>query len=177
MSSVHSNSKPLGNVSAAMRHVVADLLASAGVVVAALIILATDWQYADPVVSVLIGLLILASSWGILRDSVQILLEGSPPGLDVDEIGGAMARWPGVTQVHDLHVWTITSGFPALAAHVLVARDADCHAARRELEAMLRERYGLDHTSLQVDHVGGELRQIAHAPRPSTTSTGPRGRS
>ena len=71
-----------------------------------------------------------------------------------------MARSPGVQQVHDLHVWTITSGFPALAAHVLVDRDTDCHATRRELEAMLRERFGLDHTTLQVDHEGGELLQI-----------------
>ncbi len=148
------------NVSAALRHVVADLLGSAGVLVAALIILTTGWEYADPVVSVAIGVLILASSWAILRDSVQILLEGSPPGTDVQEVGRAMAAVPGVNQVHDLHVWTITSGFPALAAHVLVDRDTDCHATRRELETLLRERFGLDHTTLQVDHEGGELLQI-----------------
>ncbi len=152
------------NVSAAMRHVVADLLGSAGVVLAAVIILATGWEYADPAVSVLIGLLILASSWGILRDSVQILLEGSPAGLDVEDVGRAMAATAGVTQVHDLHVWTITSGFPALAAHVLVARDIDCHATRRELEAMLHDRFELDHTTLQVDHEGGDLLQIENAP-------------
>ena len=91
---------------------------------------------------------------------MQILLEGSPPGTDVGEVGRAMAALPGVKQVHDLHVWTITSGFPALAAHVLVDRDTDCHATRRELEAMLHERFGLDHTTLQVDHEGGELLQI-----------------
>jgi cobalt-zinc-cadmium efflux system protein len=155
------------NVSAAMRHVIADLLGSLGVVLAAVIILATGWEYADPAVSVAIGLLILASSWGILRDSVQILLEASPAGLDVEQIGGAMAATPGVTQVHDLHVWTITSGFPALAAHVLVSRDTDCHGTRRELEAMLHERFGLDHTTLQVDHEGGELLQIENAPEPA----------
>jgi cobalt-zinc-cadmium efflux system protein len=107
-----------------------------------------------------IGILILASSWSILRDSLQILLEGSPPGTDVREVGSAMAATDGVKEVHDLHVWTITSGFPALAAHVLVDRDTDCHATRRELEAMLHERFGLDHTTLQVDHEGGELLQI-----------------
>ena len=135
------------NVSAAMRHVLADLLGSIGVIVAAVVILATGWEYADPVASVVIGLLILASSWTILRDSVQILLEGSPPGTDVEQVGRAMAATVGVREVHDLHVWTITSGFPALAAHVLVARDTDCHATRRDLERMLHERFGLDHTT------------------------------
>ena len=152
------------NVSAALRHVIADLLGSAGVILAALIILATGWEYADPVVCVAIGVLILVSSWTILRDSVQILLEGSPAGMDVEEVGLAMAAVPGVNEVHDLHVWTITSGFPALAAHVLVDRETDCHATRRELEAMLHERFGLDHTTLQVDHEGGELLQIATGP-------------
>jgi cobalt-zinc-cadmium efflux system protein len=151
------------NVSAALRHVLADLLGSLGVIVAALVILSTGWEYADPAVGVAIGVLVLASSWGILRDSTQILLEGSPPGTDVEEVGRAMAGVGGVRQVHDLHVWTITSGFPALAAHVLVGRDVDCHRKRRELEAMLRERFGLEHTTLQVDHEGGELLQIENA--------------
>jgi cobalt-zinc-cadmium efflux system protein len=151
------------NVSAALRHVLADLLGSVGVIVAAVLILATGWEYADPAVGILIGLLVLASSWGILRDSTQILLEGSPPGTDVEQVGRAMAAMPGVSQVHDLHVWTITSGFPALAAHVLVGRDTDCHAKRLELEAMLRERFGLEHTTLQVDHERDELLQIEGA--------------
>ena len=151
------------NVSAALRHVLADLLGSLGVIVAALVILTTGWEYADPAVSVLIGVLVLGSSWGILRDSTQILLEGSPPGTDVEEVGRAMAGMAGVTQVHDLHVWTITSGFPALAAHVLVGRDVDCHLKRLELETMLRDRFGLEHTTLQVDHEHGELLQIENA--------------
>jgi cobalt-zinc-cadmium efflux system protein len=151
------------NVSAALRHVLADLLGSVGVIIAAVLILSTGWEYADPAVGGLIGVLVLASSWGILRDSTQILLEGSPPGIDVEDVGRAMASLGGVKEVHDLHVWTITSGFPALAAHVLVGRDTDCHAKRRELETMLRERFGLDHTTLQVDHEGGELLQIETA--------------
>ena len=148
------------NVSAAMRHVIADVLGSLGVIVAALVILATEWQYADPAISIAIGVLILVSSWSILRDSVQILLEGSPPGTDVGEVGRAMASVPGVSQVHDLHVWTITSGFPALAAHVVVGEETDCHAKRRELEELLHARFGLDHTTLQVDHEGNQLLQI-----------------
>ncbi|MQA74868.1 MAG: cation diffusion facilitator family transporter [Solirubrobacterales bacterium] len=152
------------NVSAAFRHVLADLLGSIGVIVAAVIILTTGWEYADPVVGIVIGVLVLASSWSILRDSMQILLEGSPAGTDVEQVGRAMAAMPGVRQVHDLHVWTITSGFPALAAHVLVDRDSDCHAARRALERMLESRFALEHTTLQVDHEGGELLQIEGAP-------------
>ena len=148
------------NVSAALRHVLADLLGSVGVIVAAILILLTGWEYADPAVGVLIGVLVIASSWSILRDSVQILLEGSPPGTDVEEVGRAICAVDGVREVHDLHVWTITSGFPALAAHVLVGRETDCHAKRRELEQMLRDRFGLDHTTLQVDHEGGDLLQI-----------------
>src|SRR3954451_17622867 len=154
------------NASAALRHVFADLLGSVGVILAAVVILATGWDYADPVISIAIGILILASSWSILRDSVRILLEASPADMEVEEVGRAMTGVPGVTQVHDLHVWTITSGFPGLAAHVLVDRNTDCHATRRDLEAMLHERFGLDHTTLQVDHERGDLLQIS-------TSTGP----
>ena len=157
---LHGRSSQSLNVSAAMRHVIADLLGSVGVIVAAVLILTTGWEYADPVVGALIGVLVLASSWTILRDSTQILLEGSPAGTDVREVGQAMAAMPGVDEVHDLHVWTITSGFPALAAHVLVGRETDCHGVRRELELMLNQRFGLDHTTLQVDHVGGDLLQI-----------------
>jgi cobalt-zinc-cadmium efflux system protein len=140
------------NVSAAMRHVLADLAGSVGVLVAALVILITGWRYADPLVSVLIGLLVLASAWPVLRDSIRILLEASPRGIDPDEVGRSMASLPGVKEVHDLHVWTITSGFPALSAHVLVGRGDDCHARRRDLEALLHDRFGIEHTTLQVDH-------------------------
>ena len=142
------------NMRAALRHVVADALGSAGVLAAALVILVTGWRYADPIAGGLIGLLVLASSWSVLRDSVQILLEGAPPGLDARELGRRLAEVPGVVEVHDLHVWTITSGFPALAAHVLVERGDDCHARRRELEEVLLREYGIAHTTLQVDHAG-----------------------
>jgi cobalt-zinc-cadmium efflux system protein len=160
---LHSAGTDSLNVSAAFRHVLADLAGSVGVIVAALIILITGWEYADPLVSVLIGLLVLGSSWTIIRDSVTVLLEASPRGIRVEEVGTAMASVPGVVEVHDLHVWTITSGFPALAAHVMVERDSDCHAKRRDLEAMLAERFGLEHTTIQVDHEGGELLQIENA--------------
>lgn len=140
------------NVEAALRHVGADLLGSVGVAVAAVIILATGWLQADPLVSFFIGALVFASAWGILRDTTSILLEASPKGLDTESVGARLARAPGVVEVHDLHVWTITSGFPALSAHVLVRPDDDCHARRRELERVLREEFGIAHTTLQVDH-------------------------
>jgi cobalt-zinc-cadmium efflux system protein len=140
------------NVEAAFRHVFADLLGSLGVAVAAVVILTTGWVEADPLVSIFIGLLVLASAWMILRDSTGILLESTPRGIDADDLGRRLASAPGVVEVHDLHVWTITSGFPALSAHVLVRPGEDCHARRRELEHLLRGEFGIEHTTLQVDH-------------------------
>jgi cobalt-zinc-cadmium efflux system protein len=100
-----------------------------------------------------IGVFVLASSWSVLRDSVHILLEGTPRGIDAQALGRRLTEVPGVVEVHDLHVWTITSGFAALAAHVLVERGDDCHGRRRELEELLAREYGIEHTTLQVDHV------------------------
>ena len=94
----------------------------------------------------------LRSAYGLLRASGRVLLEAAPEGVDVDEIGRALAGHPEVNEVHDLHVWEVTSGFPALSAHVLVDPECDCHAVRRALEAMLAERFGITHTTLQVDH-------------------------
>ena len=142
------------NVEAAFRHVFADLLGSLGVAVAAVVILTTGWVEADPLVSTLIGVLILASAWSILRDSTEILLESTPRGIDADALGRRLASAPGVVEVHDLHVWTITSGFPALSAHVLVRPGEDCHGRRRELERLLDDEFGIEHTTLQVDHAG-----------------------
>jgi cobalt-zinc-cadmium efflux system protein len=142
------------NVAAAFRHVLADLLSSLGVIGAALVILLTGWLYADPLISIGIAALILASAVPILRDAVRVLLEAAPRGIDAAEVGRAMAASEGVVEVHDLHIWTITSGFPALSAHVLVGRHEDCHSRRRELEELLTHEYGISHTTLQVDHVG-----------------------
>jgi cobalt-zinc-cadmium efflux system protein len=157
------------NVQGALRHVLADALGSVGVIVAGAIVLLTGWSYADPLVALGIAALVLASSWTILRDSVGILLESTPRGLDAEEIGRAMVEVDGVREVHDLHVWTITSGFASLSAHVLVSADADCHAKRRELERLLEERYDLTHTTLQVDHAGnGETIDLGTAERRTT---------
>jgi cobalt-zinc-cadmium efflux system protein len=148
------------NVEAAFRHVLADLLGSVGVIVAAVIILATGLNEADPLVSLVIAALILWSAWGVLRDSTAILMEATPSGMDAARVERSIAEMPGVTNVHDLHVWTITSGFDALSAHVLVARGDDCHGRRREIEQMLARDFGIEHTTLQVDHAVDELLEV-----------------
>ncbi|MGB3635627.1 MAG: cation diffusion facilitator family transporter [Rubrobacteraceae bacterium] len=151
------------NLQGAMRHVIADALGSVGAISAALIIIFTGWRYADPLISVLIGVLVLASSWTLLRDSMNILLEASPRGIDPNQVGKTLVSTEGVYEVHDLHIWTITSGFPALAAHVLVGQKENCHDRRRDLEKILERDFGIEHTTLQVDHVGdhhGELHNL-----------------
>ena len=144
------------NIRAALGHVLADLLGSVGVIAAGAVVLVTGWEYADPVAALAIGVLVLAGAWRILRESVEILLEETPAGIDAEEVGSALAAADGVVEVHDLHIWTITSGFPALSAHVLVTPGGDCHGVRRDLERLLHERFGLDHTTLQVEHAGTE---------------------
>ena len=140
------------NVEGALRHVIADALGSVGAMAAAGVIILTGWRYADPLISAAIGILILASSWTLLRDSTNVLLEAAPRGLNAEEVGRKMVAADGVTEVHDLHIWTITSGFPALSAHVLVGHQENCHARRRDLEELLAHEFGISHTTLQVDH-------------------------
>ena len=123
-------------------------------------ILATGWTRADPVAALLVAALMLRAAWGLLRDSGRVLLDIAPAGLPVEAIGTAMASHPGVVQVHDLHVWEVTTEFPTLSAHVLVEPGADCHGIRRELEGLLRERFELEHTTLQVEHAPAKLVQI-----------------
>ncbi len=149
------------NVEAAFRHVLADALGSVGVIVAAVVVITTGWEAADPLVSLGIAGLILWSAWGVLRDSAAILMEAAPVDIDVDAVREAIAEVTGVVSVHDLHVWTITSGFDALSAHVLVAEGDDCHARRRDVEQVLASRFGIEHTTLQVDHAFDELLTVA----------------
>jgi cobalt-zinc-cadmium efflux system protein len=152
------------NMRGALRHVIADALGSIGTIAAALTIVLTGWRYADPLASVAIAALILASSWSLLRDSTNVLLEAAPRGIDAGEVGRKMVSAEGVAEVHDLHIWEITSGFPALSAHVLVGQSEDCHARRRELEDLLAREYGISHTTLQVDHLGDHESET-HGPR------------
>ena len=153
------------SVEGSFRHVLTDLFGFIGTAIAATVILTTGFLRADAIASLLVAALMSRAAYGLLRDSARVFLEASPPELDPQAIGMAMAAAPGVAEVHDLHVWEVASGFPALSAHVLVGREHDCHAARRELEAILHERFELEHTTLQVDHVGEALLDIEVSPR------------
>ena len=141
------------NVRGAFLHVATDLAAFAGTALAGGLVLATGWSRFDPIAGLLVASLMVRSSWSLLRESGRVFLEASPTGIDPDAVARALAEDEDVVEVHDLHVWTVTSGFPALAAHVLVSPDTDCHGARRRLQRLLDDRFGLHHSTLQVDHV------------------------
>lgn len=153
------------NVEGSYQHVLTDLFAFIGTAVAAGLILTTGFLRADAIASLLVAALMLSAAYGLLRDSARVFLEAAPEGLDPEAVGTAMAAIEGVVEVHDLHVWQVSSGFPALSAHVLVERESDCHDARRRLEAVLRSRFQIEHTTLQVDHEGGDLLAIEVSPR------------
>jgi cobalt-zinc-cadmium efflux system protein len=149
------------NVEGSFQHVLNDLFAFIATAIAGAVILGTGWVRADAVAALLVAALMLRASWRLLRDSGRVLLDIAPAGLPVQEIGTAMASYPGVVEVHDLHVWEVTTEFPTLSAHVLVEPGADCHGIRHELEVLLRDRFGLEHTTLQVEHVAATLVQIS----------------
>jgi cobalt-zinc-cadmium efflux system protein len=138
------------NLEGVLRHSAADALGSLGVIVAGLLVITTGWNQADALVSMAIGVLILLGSWRLLREPFNVLMESAPEGVDVQDVGRAMCAVPGVREVHDLHVWTVTSGFPALAAHIRSDPSESPDEVRERLEAVLHERFGLDHTTLQV---------------------------
>jgi cobalt-zinc-cadmium efflux system protein len=144
------------NLEAVLRHSVADALGSLGVIVSGGVILATDWKPIDPLVGIAIAVLILASSVRLVREPLDVLMEAAPPGVDVEAVGQAICSVDGVRAVHDLHVWSVTPGFEALAAHVVVARGRDRDRARREVEFVLGGRYGIEHTTLQMEEEADE---------------------
>jgi cobalt-zinc-cadmium efflux system protein len=147
---LHRPSRESLNVRGAFLHVATDLAAFAGTAVAGALILATGWDRFDPVASLLVAALIFWSSFSLLRDSTRILLEISPD--EPRDVAEEMLAVPGVVEVHDLHVWTVGSGFPSVSAHVLVEPAADCHAIRLQLANLLGARFGLGHSTLQVEH-------------------------
>jgi cobalt-zinc-cadmium efflux system protein len=145
------------NVRGAFLHVATDLAAFAGTAVAGGVILATGWNRADPVASLVVAALIFWSSWNLLRESTRILLEVAPG--EPREVAEAMLDVPEVVEVHDLHVWTVGSGFPSVSAHVLVEPGSDCHAIRLRLATVLRDRFDLGHSTLQVEHAPAKVPQ------------------
>jgi cobalt-zinc-cadmium efflux system protein len=158
------------NLRASFIHLAGDALGSALVVAAGIVIATTGFELADPIASLILAVLILASAWDVLRDSTAILMEQTPARIEPDEIRDAILSVPGVKSFHDLHVWTISSGFDALAAHVLVAKDEDCHQRRHDLEKVLADRFGIEHTTLQVDHAPDEMIRISRGPRQGTAA-------
>jgi cobalt-zinc-cadmium efflux system protein len=139
------------NVEGAFQHVLTDLFAFIATAIAGVVILATDFGRADGIAALLVAALMLRSGWALLRDSGRVLLEAAPRGLDPDEIGRALAAEHHVVEVHDLHVWEVTSGMPSLSAHVTVRAGCDTQSHRRQLADLLRERFGIEHTTLQVE--------------------------
>ncbi|MBV8528517.1 MAG: cation transporter [Candidatus Dormibacteraeota bacterium] len=151
------------NVRGAHQHVLTDLYAFIATAIAAVVILATGWSRADAVAALLVVVLMSIAGVGLIKEAVLVLLEAAPAGLSTDAIVTMMRSHPLVVDVHDFHLWEITSGMPALSAHVLVAPGEDCHAVRRELEGSLHDGFDIDHTTLQLDH----------APRPVTVRVQP----
>jgi cobalt-zinc-cadmium efflux system protein len=148
------------NVRGAFLHVTTDLAGFAGTALAGGLILITGWNRFDPIASLGVALLCFISAFLLTRESLRIVLEGSPGHIEPEAVGQMLASDAEVVEVHDLHIWTVTSGFPALSAHVLVRPESDCHAARARLAQALRENFGIDHTTLQVDHISEALQSL-----------------
>jgi cobalt-zinc-cadmium efflux system protein len=140
------------NIEGSYRHILTDLYGFIATAVAAIVIIVAGFSRADPLASLIIAALMLHAAYGLLKESGRIFMEAAPAGLDPEQIGCALAGQPGVVEVHDLHVWEVTSGFPALSAHVVARAGDDCHQLRRTLQELVQERFGVRHTTLQVDH-------------------------
>jgi len=145
------------NVRGAFLHVATDLVAFIGTAVAGALILVTGWDRFDPIAGLLVAGLMFWGAYGLLRESTRIFLEVAPTNIQPDAVGRALCAEPDVVEVHDLHVWTLADGFPVASAHVLVAPGADCHAIRERLEQRLAQLFGLEHSTLQVEHARGPV--------------------
>jgi cobalt-zinc-cadmium efflux system protein len=153
------------NIEGAFQHIITDLAAFVGTAIAGAVVLATGFTEADGIAALFVAALMLRAAYMLLRESGRVFLEAAPRGLDPEVIGQRMAGAPGVCEVHDLHVWEVTSGFPAMSAHILVGRNTDCHDVRRTLEVLLHDEFEIEHTTLQVEHEGGDLLEIEVSPR------------
>jgi cobalt-zinc-cadmium efflux system protein len=152
------------NVEGSYRHLLTDLYGFIATAIAAAVILATGFDRADAIASLFIAALMLQAAYDLLKASGRVFMEAAPAGLDPDEIGRTLAAQPGVVEVHDLHVWEVTSGFASLSAHVVVRAGDDCHELRRSLQRLLEDRFHIHHTTLQVDHEPGPLQIEVPAP-------------
>jgi cobalt-zinc-cadmium efflux system protein len=153
------------NVEGAFQHILNDLYAFIGTAVSGLVVMTTGFARADAIATLVVVALMLKAGVSLVRASGRVFLEAAPAGIEPDELGDRLVEHNQVAEVHDLHVWEITSGQVALSSHVLVAPTGDCHAVRRDLERTLRERYAITHTTLQVDHAPEEILAISRPGR------------
>ncbi|MYX06275.1 cation diffusion facilitator family transporter [Streptomyces sp. SID8375] len=142
------------NVEGAYQHILTDLFGFVATAVAGLVVLTTGFERADAIATLVVVALMLRAGTGLVRESGRIFMEAAPAGIDPDALGDHLVAADEVVEVHDLHIWQITSGHPALSAHILVAPGGDCHKVRRSLQELLSGEYGITHATLQVDHVG-----------------------
>jgi cobalt-zinc-cadmium efflux system protein len=140
------------NVEGAYQHILTDLFAFIATAVAGAVILFGGWERADGVASLIVAALMLRAAWGLLRDTTRVFMEAAPEGMEPERIGKALAGGEGVVEVHDLHVWEVTTGMPAISAHIIVGRDDDCHEARWRAARLLADEFGIEHSTLQVEH-------------------------
>jgi cobalt-zinc-cadmium efflux system protein len=139
------------NVRGARLHLASDALGSLGAILAGVLIWVFGWSWADPIASVLISVLVVYSSWALLKETVAVLMEGAPGHIDVDEVRNIICGIAGVRSAHDLHVWTITSGLVALSVHVVVTEDHSAGLLLAEMRRVLHEQFGIDHTTIQIE--------------------------
>ncbi|WP_240506287.1 cation diffusion facilitator family transporter [Thermoactinospora rubra] len=155
------------NIEGAFQHVLNDMYAFIATAASGVVVWATGFTQADGVATLVVAALMALAGWGLLRDSSRVLLQAAPSDLDPDEIGRVLAAVPEVEEVHDLHVWTVTSGYPTLSAHVIVKEGCGtCHEVRQRLAGLLHDRFGIEHTTLQVDHGGDRPGEDLHCPDP-----------
>jgi cobalt-zinc-cadmium efflux system protein len=151
------------NIEGAFQHILNDLYAFVATTIAGLVIWLSGWSRADAIAALVVAALMLKAGWGLVRDSGRVFMEAAPAGMNPAEIGRKTAALENVVEVHDLHIWEVTSGYAALSAHILVAPGADCHAVRVAAERLVHDQYGIGHTTLQVDHATPELLTIGRA--------------
>jgi len=158
------------NVEGAFLHIVTDLFAFVATAIAGAVILLGGFERADGIASLFVAGLMLWAAYGLLRDSGRVFMEAAPPELDPEQIGKAIAAEPGVVQVHDLHVWEVTTGMPAISAHMIVGRDVDCHQTRWRAARLLADKFGIEHSTIQVDHEHDEDELLQIDSDPEATS-------
>ena len=148
------------NLRGAFLHVVSDALGSVGAIAAGLVMLLTGWYVADPVISVLIGLLILHSSWSLVKESLSVLMQAVPKGIRLEDVQQALEGVEGVSKVHDLHVWAVTSDIYTLSAHAVVENGGDFHRVLNGIEDTLKERFNIEHTTIQLETESREEKEF-----------------